>query len=92
MKTYAIGVDMGGTTVKLGLFNVAGELLEKWEIRTDKENGGQRILPDIAASILKKLDEKDIEKKDVLGVGIDVPGAVLRESIVHKCVHVGWGV
>jgi len=92
MKTYAIGVDMGGTTVKLGLFNVAGELLEKWEIRTDKENGGQRILPDIAASILKKLDEKDIEKREVLGVGIDVPGAVLRESIVNKCVNVGWGV
>ncbi|MGI6112305.1 MAG: ROK family glucokinase [Bilifractor sp.] len=92
MKTYAIGVDMGGTTVKLGLFNVTGDLLDKWEIPTDKRNGGENILPDIADTILKKLDEKNIDKKEVAGVGIDVPGAVLHESVVNRCVNVGWGV
>ena len=30
MAEYVFGVDIGGTTVKLGLFTVAGELLEKW--------------------------------------------------------------
>ncbi|MEE8836122.1 MAG: ROK family glucokinase [Eubacteriales bacterium] len=92
MKTYAFGVDVGGTTVKIGLFNVAGDLLEKWEIPTVKDRNGAQILPDIAASILKKLDDRDIEKDDVAGVGIGVPGAVLRESIVNRCVNVGWGI
>ena len=92
MKTYAFGVDVGGTTVKIGLFNVAGDLLEKWEIPTVKDRNGAQILPDIAASILKKLDDRDIEKDDVAGVGIGVPGAVLRESIVNRCVNVGGGM
>ena len=31
MKEYCFGIDVGGTTVKMGLFRVDGELLEKWE-------------------------------------------------------------
>ena len=37
------GVDIGGTTVKLGMFSETGELLEKWEIPTRKENAGANI-------------------------------------------------
>ena len=37
---YGFGVDIGGTTVKLGLFTEKGELLEKWEIPTNTENCG----------------------------------------------------
>ena len=42
MKAYAFGVDVGGTTVKLGLFTAEGELLDKWEIPTRTENAGYR--------------------------------------------------
>ena len=70
MKKYVFGVDVGGTTVKMGLFTVNGDLVEKWEIKTRTENGGEAILPDIAASILAKLEEKDITKEEVVGVGI----------------------
>ena len=38
MKTYGFGVDIGGTTVKLGLFRTDGTLLDKWEIPTRKED------------------------------------------------------
>mgnify|MGYP002240847837 CR=1 FL=1 len=51
MSKYAFGVDVGGTTVKLGLFNDEGQVLDKWEIPTVKDNGGEKVLPDIAASI-----------------------------------------
>ena len=47
------GVDIGGTTVKMGLFSVDGELIDKWEIKTRTENGGEKILPDVADSILQ---------------------------------------
>ena len=58
MKKYVLGVDVGGTTVKMGLFNVDGEVLDKWEIKTRTENGGEAILPDIAAAANAKLEEK----------------------------------
>ena len=54
---YAFGVDIGGTTVKMGLFDEQGKLLDKWEIPTDKTNDGEKIIPDIAASIMTKMSE-----------------------------------
>ena len=48
MEKYCFGVDLGGTTVKMGLFKPDGELVDKWEIPTVKDNGGSKILPDIA--------------------------------------------
>ena len=62
MKKYVFGVDIGGTTVKLGFFTTEGELLDKWEITTRKDEGGRYILTDIAASIEAKLEEKGIVK------------------------------
>lgn len=91
MKTYGFGVDIGGTTVKLGLFRTDGELLEKWEIPTRKEDQGSHILPDVAASIKEKLAQKNIEASNVQGVGVGVPGPVTPEGIVRKCVNLGWG-
>ena len=43
---YCFGIDIGGTTVKMGLFQEDGELLDKWEIKTRTENQGEAILPD----------------------------------------------
>ena len=62
MKTYCVGVDLGGTTVKMGLFDLNGTLVTKWEIPTIKEDKGSRILPDIADSIKQTLYEYEIEK------------------------------
>lgn len=92
MNKYCFGVDLGGTTVKIGLFDPQGELSDKWEIPTVKEDNGSRILPDIAKAILGKLEEKGIAREDVLGVGIGVPGPVDDAGVVHKAVNLGWGV
>ncbi len=91
-ETYAFGIDVGGTTIKHGLFNGKGELLESWEIPTRTEENGKNILPDIAASIRGKMKEKSITAADVKGVGIGVPGPVLEGGIVNSCVNLGWGV
>lgn len=92
MKKYAFGVDIGGTTVKIGFFTTAGELLETWEIPTRTENDGESILPDIAEEVKKKLDEKKITADEVEGLGIGVPGPVGPDGTVLKCVNLGWGV
>lgn len=91
MKQYVIGVDIGGTTVKLGLFHLNGEVLDKWEIKTHTENGGERILPDIAASINERLKEKGISKEEVSGVGCGIPGPINEEGIVPHTANLGWG-
>ena len=92
MKKYAIGVDIGGTTVKLGLFDQEGGVLEKWEIPTVKEEKGSRILPDIAASIKEKLAKLQINQADVQGVGVGAPGPIDAEGTVYKAVNLGWDV
>ena len=92
MKKYAFGADIGGTTIKLGLFETLGNLIEVWEIPTRIEENGKYILIDIAASIEEKLKEKKISKLDVEGIGMGVPGPVGRDGNVLKCVNLGWGV
>ena len=63
MEKYVFGIDIGGTTVKCGLFTVKGELLEKWEIPTRTENNGAAILPDVADTVLKKIQEKGLDER-----------------------------
>lgn len=90
MAKYVFGVDVGGTSVKMGLFDIEGNVLEKWEIPTRTENCGEKILPDIAANIQEKMGQKSIAKEDVAGVGIGVPGPVEKNGIVHRAVNLGW--
>ncbi len=92
MNQYCFGVDLGGTTVKMGLFDPQGSVLEKWEIPTRKENNGNNILPDIANAVLGKMEEMKITKDSVIGVGIGVPGPVDDKGVVHKAVNLGWEV
>lgn len=92
MGKYAFGVDVGGTSVKLGLFSREGEILEKWEIPTVTENAGARVLPDIAQSILGKMAEKGIGEDDLAGIGVGAPGGVDGDgNLVNGAVNIGWG-
>ncbi|MBU3839605.1 MAG: ROK family glucokinase [Candidatus Ruminococcus intestinipullorum] len=87
---YCFGVDIGGTTVKMGLFEAAGEILDKWEIKTRTENNGSAILPDVAEAILKKVEEHKLNKEDIVGVGVGVPAPATEEGFVYKSANLGW--
>ena len=88
---YCFGVDIGGTTVKLGLFTTEGEIVDKWEIKTRTENQGEAVLPDIAAALNEKLEEKQIPKDEVEGIGVGVPAPVDSEGVVQNTANLGWG-
>lgn len=92
MKKYAYGVDIGGTTVKIGFFETTGKLVDTWEIPTRTENDGELILPDIAESIKENNEKKSITTDDIEGIGMGVPGPVKDDGTVLKCVNLGWGV
>ena len=85
------GIDVGGTSVKCGLFLTNGTLVEQWEIPTRLENNGSSILPDVADAIKTKLDERGITKDNVDGVGIGIPGPVNENGEVPMAVNLHWG-
>lgn len=91
-KRYVFGVDVGGTAIKIGLFDTAGSLIEKWEEPTDKTNHGEKILPDISNALNEKIKARNLDKDLFIGVGLGVPGPVNEKGIVHRCVNLGWGV
>ncbi|MDO4207220.1 MAG: ROK family glucokinase [Lachnospiraceae bacterium] len=92
MSKYLFGIDLGGTTAKIGLLSEEGRLFDKWEIPTRIENYGKHILPDLAAAVKKGIEENALTNDDILGIGLAVPGAVLNEKDVAVCVNLnGWG-
>lgn len=89
MKNYCVGVDVGGTTVKMGLFDITGSLMDKWEIVTRKEDGASHVFPDIAASIRERTDRHGLTLADLTGVGMGIPGPVEEDGYVGKIVNIG---
>lgn len=90
MEKICIGIDVGGTSVKIGLFEAAGQLMKKWEVRTRKEENGKYILGDVAASIKEVLSKEGISFNDIIGAGLGVPGPVMPDGYVEVCVNLGW--
>lgn len=91
MKKYAFGVDIGGTTCKLGFFETSGKLIEKWEIKTNTANNGASILDDVTAALKEKMAQENLSSEDIQGVGIGVPGPVNNKGEVPYCDNLGWG-
>ena len=87
---YCFGIDIGGTTVKMGLFQEDGELLDKWEIKTRTENQGEAILPDIAQAVKAKMAEKKLVKEQIIGLGMGLPAPVTEDGIVQNTANLGW--
>lgn len=89
---YGFGVDVGGTTVKIALFDEVGNLLDKWEIPSVTENEGVAVLPDTAASIKECMQRKGLKNQSIIGIGVGVPGPVDDDGVVNECQNLGWGV
>ena len=89
MAQYYVGVDVGGTTVKMGMFSDTGELLDKWEIPTRRKNNGKYILSDIVDSIEEK---RETFEGNIKGIGVGIPGPVTADGTVLKCANLGWDV
>ncbi len=90
MERYVFGIDIGGTAVKCGLFTEDGQLKEKWEIPTNREEEGKKVPQEIADTILNKCKERGIEKEQVVGVGLGVPGPVREDGYVSHCPNLKW--
>lgn len=90
MERKCVGVDVGGTTVKIGVLSEQGKILSKWEIPTRTQEQGRHILPDVAESILSYFRGHGIVAEDVVGVGIGIPGPVTGDGYTEVSVNLGW--
>ncbi|WP_017472575.1 ROK family glucokinase [Amphibacillus jilinensis] len=91
MSKYLIGVDIGGTTVKIGIISVVGEIITKWEIVTNKGANADKIPNDIWDAITDKLAIHQIDKQQILGIGVGAPGFVVADSgDIAEAVNLGW--
>lgn len=92
MNRYCFGIDVGGTTVKMGLFDDQEAAIRTWEIPTRKEENGRYILPDIREAMSREMIARSITPDQIVGAGIGLPGPVLADGTVNHCVNLGWGV
>lgn len=90
MEKFVIGIDVGGRSVKFGLFTQEGKLVEKSNIITRIEDEGKYILTDIYDHLLKIFEKHGLKEDNLLGIGFGIPGAILNQSIVQTAVNLGW--
>lgn len=90
MKKFALGVDIGGRSMKFGLFTEDGELIAKSNIPTHTENNGESILPDLVEHIEKIIEKHELNSDNLRGIGIGLPGPILNESIIKTAVNLNW--
>ena len=76
MSKKIIGIDLGGTSVKLAILTTAGDIQEKWSIKTNILDEGSHIVPDIIESIKHRFETHGLSKEDFLGIGMGSPGVV----------------
>ncbi|MEC1355460.1 ROK family glucokinase [Bacillus sonorensis] len=88
-ESWLVGIDLGGTTVKLAFVSAYGEIKHKWEIPTDKS--GNTVTVSIAKAIDSKLREIGKPKHILKYIGMGAPGPVnIETGVVYKTTNMGW--
>lgn len=78
MDVYSIGVDLGGTNLRVAAMSPEGELLEKLAHSTTYEKGPLGVVDDMVG-IIKQI-RNDIGNRELVGVGIGMPGFIDMDS------------
>ena len=86
MREVCFGIDVGGTTVKLGLVSREGDLLDKREFPTFRDVDA--TFDDIAGHMRQVMES--FPDCICVGAGVGVPGPVVNQSLVTLCVNLGW--
>lgn len=86
---YCIGVDVGGTSIKAGLFKEDGTLIEKLSCPTVQGENGMLIYDDAVKLIESLIEGNSVEDRELLGIGIDMPGPVYGDGRLGQCPNIG---
>lgn len=85
---YAIGVDIGGMSIKVGLVK-GGKILEQNRMKT--AGTASECINNLATQINELLKNNSVSVTELKGIGIGCPGAVTRETgVVEFLPNLGW--
>lgn len=86
-----IGVDLGGTKIKVGIVNEEGQIVSSGIINTDPSHNDKVIMKDMTAEIDRLIKGEGLQRQDIKSIGIGVPGLVDYEkgSIIY-CTNLSW--
>ncbi|OGS18887.1 MAG: hypothetical protein A3J83_03965 [Elusimicrobia bacterium RIFOXYA2_FULL_40_6] len=89
---HIIGIDLGGTTISVALFNKNISMLEQRILTTESQRGVDYILTKISSNIAELISRHKVQKSDVLGIGFGSPGPLsTKKGIVFNCPNLkGW--
>jgi glucokinase len=91
MEKWLVGVDLGGTTIKIAFITMDGHIVEKWEIPTNLSEDGKNIVKDIGTSIQSKLEELSEPKEKLTAIGMGAPGFIdMKTGFIYHAVNIGW--
>ncbi|TNV67800.1 ROK family protein [Trichococcus shcherbakoviae] len=91
MAKKMIGIDIGGTEIKFALIDVYGNISKKWKIKTETADNGNHIPNAIIRAINEEILNGTDGTKDIIGIGIGVPGPISQNGeLVVKAVNLGW--
>ena len=73
-KKYCIGIDLGGTFIKVGLLDANRRLVGTLQLPTPSAGGGRAVVDQIVTGARQIMDSENISPDSVSGVGIGAPG------------------
>ena len=91
MANYTIGVDLGGTNLRVAAVDEHGQEMERITLGTQLSLGRDHVIDDMCTSI-QQLTRKYASSSGLLGIGIGVPGIIDMEAgMVREAVNLpGW--
>lgn len=91
MEKKIIGIDLGGTSIKFAILTAAGEIQEKWSIKTNILDEGSHIVDDMIAAIKHRMELLGLTADNFLGIGMGSPGVVNRQKgTVVGAYNLNW--
>lgn len=86
MKKYRIGIDIGATNTKIGLFDAEMQLIAQGQVLTDPEADLQRLLEFTEMLVRRILKDNDLTMDDLMGVGTAIPAYIDHKlGMVRDC-------
>ncbi|WP_225743036.1 ROK family glucokinase [Marinilactibacillus sp. Marseille-P9653] len=91
MREIAIGIDLGGTSIKFAFLTREGEIIKQWAIPTPVDSDGRLIIPFIIRSIKENIEESTLLPAQIVAIGMGSPGSVNREKgTVIGAFNLNW--
>lgn len=91
MTKYIIGIDLGGTNIKAGIVKAEnGNVLCSKSIKTLSERGFEDTFDRISNLVDELLEKENIKKDEVEGIGMGIPGPVMKQQIVGFFANFPW--